>query len=253
MPEVLASTVLSVGKGAYDFFKGRADEKKANEELARLKNPFYKIQDEYTQNRNIAGNMATSGLPDATKDYLTTESQRGLGTSINAITQNGGNPNDAGRLMDIYNSSINRVAAQDAQARIGNIQNFMNVNRELAGQKTIQWSLNEYAPFQRKLKELTQRKAAAQTNQNTGINTAIGAISSNETANQNADLMEKLFVNNQEQGASRVEQGIVEPITSQQYNTTRPVIDPRMITNPNANNTNDNQEVDYLDPRNWRR
>jgi len=153
-------TILQVGaqvagtvKGVIDLFGAKKEEKKARAELSRLKQPFYKIQNEYYDNRNIAGELAGGGLPDSSKNYYTTEAQRGLGTGINAVTTAGGSPNDVNRLFDTYNNSINKVASEDAQMRVQNIQNFMNVNRELAGQKTTQWSLNEYAPYQRKLKE----------------------------------------------------------------------------------------------------
>lgn len=198
----VASTALGVVKGVGDFFGAKSEEKRAQEELARLKTPFYKIQNEYTQNRDIAANLAGSGLPDATKNYLTTESQRGLGSSIAGTTQNGGSPNDAARLYEIYQNSIDKTAASDANARIGNIQNFMNVNKELAGQKTMKWTLDEYQPYQRKLKELTQRIGAAKQNQNNALNAGISSLSAGGTALSNNYLMSQLFGNRSQGGNS---------------------------------------------------
>lgn len=189
----VGSAALNGIKGIATLFGAKSDEEKAREELSRLETPFYKIQNEYIQNRNIAGNMASSGLPDATKNYYTTEAQRGLGSGLNAVMTAGGDPNDVNRLLDVYNQSINRVGMEDAQTRVGNIQNFFNLNKELAGQKTMQWTLNEYAPYERKLKEITNRIAAAKQNQNTGFNDIIGSTSAAGTAISNNDLMNKLF------------------------------------------------------------
>lgn len=210
----VASPVLGIVKGVADFFGAKSEEAKAREELSRLKTPFYKIQDEFIQNRNIAASQAAGGLGDETKNYYTTEAQRGLGTAFNSVNMAGGGPNDAGRLLDIYSRNINRVAAADADAKVQNIQRFFEANKDLAGQKTTQWTLNEYRPYERKLKEITERIGAAKTNQNTGLNTAIGSVGATGTAVSNIDLMDKLFSNNQAQQEDGRVYADVAPISS---------------------------------------
>ena len=195
-------TALQVGsaiggavKGIGSLFGAKSDEQKAQEELAKLKTPFYKVQDEFYQNRNIAADLAQGGLPDTSKNYYTTEAQRGLASTISGMNRAGGDgsPNDAGNYLDVYLRNINRVAAQDAETKLANIQNFINLNREVAGQKITQFTLNELRPYERRLKELTNRIAAAKQNQNNAWNTAIGSVSAAGTALSNADLMAKLF------------------------------------------------------------
>ena len=192
---ITASAILGVGSGIGKLVQGAGDVKKAKEELAGLEKPFYDIQDEYYENKNLAGTMAQSGLPAATQDYLTTESQRGLGTTIGAINQTGGNPNDYARILDVYNNSIKKTAAEDAASQIGNIKYYMGVNKDLAGQKTTQWGVNEYQPYQNKLKELTERIGAGKTNMWGGIDQAIGSVAAYGTSKQNADMYSKLFGN----------------------------------------------------------
>lgn len=179
---------LGIAAGAAQFFDSLAKEKKAKEELKRLKQPFYKIQDEYFQNRNMAGVLAGGGMPAASKDYYTTESHRGLGASISAVLQGGGDPSGISRVFDVYNRSIDRTTAMDAEQQIKNIQYFMGVNKDLAGQKTMKWALDEYQPYQNKLKEITQRRAAAERNKWEGIQTAIGSTGAFATSQQNNDL-----------------------------------------------------------------
>lgn len=188
-----AATVLGIGSGIGKLIAGAKDVKKAKSELAGLSRPFYRIQDEYLQNRNLAGQMAQSGLPAATKDFMTLEGQRGLGSTFGAMSQTGGNPNDYARVLDVYNQSINRTAAQDAATQIENIRYFMNVNKDLAGQKNMQWSLNEFQPYQNQLKEITQRIAAGRQNMWGGVDQAIGSVAAFGVAKQNQDMYSKLF------------------------------------------------------------
>ena len=246
----VGSAALGVIKGVGSFFGAKSDEQKAQDELKKLKDPFYKIQNEYIQNRDIAGNLASGGLPESTKNYVTQEAQRGLGTSLSALGQNGGGVNDVARLNDVYMNSIDKVAAEDAQAKLGNIQNFFNQNKELAGQKTIQWTLNEYRPFERKLKEITQRIGAAKQNQNTGLNTAISSVGAAGTALSNNDLMSKLFANNQ--GAVDAPTSkLVTQVDVPSANDVRTVPNIKIQPQDNPNNqTQQQQTVDRTDPNN---
>lgn len=192
-------TAIGAGLGVVQqvgqWFGGKSDEEKAREELSRLKSPFYKIQDEYIQNRNQAAAMAQQGLPQATKDYLTEQSQLGLGSAIGGISQTGGSPNGFSSLFESFDRGIRRTAAEDAAAQLENIKYFQQANKDLAGQKTMQWSINEYQPYQAKLKELTQRIGAAKTNQNNALQGAISGLGAVGTAVENSNLMSKLFGN----------------------------------------------------------
>ena len=179
--------------GGLQFFKGLKDEKKAKAELAALTPAYYKIQDEYLQNQKLAGNMAASGLPQESQDYMTSEAGRGFSSSLSAILQGGASPNDVSGLLDTYNRSINRIGAQDADARLRNIQYYMNTNKDLAAQKTMQWTINEYQPYQNKLKELTQRRSAAEQNKWGGLGTFLGATSSVGKSLSNEGMMQSLF------------------------------------------------------------
>lgn len=189
----IGSDVLGIGEGVAQFVTGLKKEKQDDLELSQLKRPFYKIQDEYVQNRNLAANSAETGLPSATKKYLTSENQKGLSASFATLMQGGGSPNDIAKLFNTYSSSLNQTAAQDAAAHLENIQYFMSANKDLAGQKNIQFGINELQPYENKLKELTERKAADETTKWGGIGTAIGSTGAAGTSLSNADLYKMLF------------------------------------------------------------
>lgn len=171
------SQAAGVVAGAAQSISGGVNLKKDKAELAALHRPFYKIQKEYEENRNIAASEAQGGLPSATKDFYTSESQRGLGAGVSALLQGGGDMDMVSSLFDKYNRNTAGLASEDAQAHQKNIQYFMGANKDLAGQKTTQFVVNELQPYENKLKELTQRVAADKANIWGGIQTAVGSAS----------------------------------------------------------------------------
>lgn len=188
----IASEVASAGLGIAQSISGAINLRKDKKELANLARPFSKIQDEYFQNRKIAAEQAMTGTPAATRDYVSSERRQGLGTGIAALLQSGVNPGDVGKLFETYTNSINSDAARDAQDRIKNIDYFIGVNKDLAGQKTQQFVVNDLAPYERKLKQLADKAATDKSNIWGGIGAAIGATSSAGTALTNSDLLESI-------------------------------------------------------------
>jgi hypothetical protein len=189
----VAGPVLGAATNLFSMFSEARKEQQARRELDRLRQPFYKIQDEYFANQNLAESAAQQGMPTASMDYLTTETQRGLDAGITATQQGGGNVNNIANLMDVYNQSINKVAAQDATMQLSNIQKVMDANKDLAAQKNIQWGVNEFQPYQNKLKEITQRRGAAELNQQNFLQGAIGSVSALGTAVSGQELINSLF------------------------------------------------------------
>lgn len=161
--------------GAAQLYSGIKNLKQDKADLSNLKQPFYKIQSEYEQNRNIAAAEAGGGLPSATKDNFINESQRGLNSSVSALLQGGGDLNMISSLFDKYDRNAAGLASEDAQAHQKNIQYFMNANKDLAGQKTTQFVVNELQPYENKLKELTQRVSADKANEWGGAQTIVGS------------------------------------------------------------------------------
>lgn len=159
----------------------------------KLRDPFYKVQDEYVENRNEAAVMASGGTPDATKNYMTGELQRGLGSTVGAIGRTGGGINEASLLLDQYNRGLEGIGAQDAQQHLDNIKYFHKVNADLAGQKTMQWSINKYQPYEEKLKALKQAEATDKQNEWNSIASIGTSGVSAVTGGQNAALLKKLF------------------------------------------------------------
>lgn len=196
MIEQEAGNVGAEGIGVAQFITGLKNEKKDDAALASLNRPFYKIQDEYIQNRNIGEGIAGQGMPSAQRNYLTQQSERGLGSSLDAILRGGGGVNDASLLLHQYNDQIGKIGAEDASQHLSNIQYFQKANADLAGQKNIQWSVNELQPYEAKLAELKKNRAIDEQNKWGGLTSAVGSMIGAGTANQNSALMKKMFDKN---------------------------------------------------------
>lgn len=191
----LGAQAMNHIKGYFDAFSAAKQLKKDKAELAGLTSAFYKVQDEYYGNVNNAAELAQGGLTAGAKDFYGDQAARGLGTGVSATLQAGGSPNDIARIFDGYNSGIRSLAAEDSQSQINNIKYYAQASKDLAAQKTIQWGVNEYQPYQNKLKELTERIAADKINKNNAINSIIGSTSSAGTALSNQSLTDRLFAN----------------------------------------------------------
>lgn len=226
LPLLLAAApaIISAGKGVYDLISGGSKYSKAKKEMDALAHPFYKIQNEYTQNRDIAANRAGQGYGDAQLDYMTNENERGLGAGIAALSQGGGTgANDLAKILDTYSRTASRTAAEDAALQTENIARFMGANKDLAGQKTIQWHENEYQPWADKSSLLANQMKIGKQTQDAGWNSTISGISGALSAFTNDD-MQKAMLQKQSQQYSQTANAQQAAMNS---------FDPSVITRPN--------------------
>lgn len=172
---------VSLGTSIYKGIKAHSADKAAEREGNALKRPAYQIPDEYYQNRNVAGQLAEQGLTSAEKQYAGEQRQEGLSSSLSALKQTGGGPNDFAGLSKVFDDSLKSQSALDAQEHMQNINFFTKTNEELAGQKGIKWGLNELQPYESKLKEIQDRRIAAKTNENNAVNEGLGSLSAAAT------------------------------------------------------------------------
>lgn len=178
----LASDAAGLGLNLAKLIGNAHKVKTETAELASLKQPLYQIQNEFFQNKNIAEAEAGGGLPQTVKDTLDKQRRTGLGTSISAMLQSGALPGDISKLFDIYDQSISTDAARDSEAHRQNIQMYMDAAKDLAGQKTTAWAVNEYQPYKEKLNQLTQNLATSKTNVQSAIQGIIGSLGAAGTA-----------------------------------------------------------------------
>lgn len=197
---IAAGTTAVIG-GA-EFVEGLESKKKETRELKSLHQPFYNIQSEVFQNRNLAAQQAGQGTPTAVKQQEVQGAQQGLGAGLNDILKTGGDVNLVSLLLSQYNNNMGKIGAEDAEEHRRNLEGFMKSNADLAGEKTKQWSINELQPYEAKLKELKQNIQTDQQNEMSGLTTAVGGLTSLGTGNSNSALIKKLMTQLQGQGGA---------------------------------------------------
>jgi len=237
------AAVVTAGVGIYKSVKSAKQEKDAKRQAALLNQPKYQIQPEYSQNKNIAAGLAGQGFTSSAKDYLTTENQRGLSTGIGAIESLGGGASDISKLYGAYSRSVSNTAAKDSEVQLQNIQNFMQANKEYAGQKNMAWSLNDDRTYQNKMKELKMAQQIADQNKWEGINSTVSSISALGTSMSNANLLKGT---NRIAGTPRGSDYVAsQPVQAESaYQGITPSIQGR--NSPNiAQNNNNNSYGDY--------
>lgn len=180
-----AEAAASIGVNLAELIGAGHRIKKETAELNALKQPFFRIQDEYFQNKNITAGEAMGGVGQSVKDFAATQRDKGLSTSISSMLQAGAMPGDITKLFDVYDSSVAGEAARDAEAHRQNIQMLMNANKDLAGQKTTAWGVNEFAPYERKLKQLTENITQEKMNKSAALQGIVSSIGSFGTSTMN--------------------------------------------------------------------
>ncbi len=188
MAVAAAVAIAGLGISVYKTLHAAHKEKVAREAQQGLVLPFYKIQDEYYQNQNLANANAQGGFSQSAKDLYSSEAERGYGAGVQGILNAGGSANDIAKLNDSFSKSLFNLSAADAQAQMQNIQYFMKANSELADQKTIQFLVNQKQPYENAIAQLNQTQAAEQQNINQGLSDAIGSAGSLATILQNKNL-----------------------------------------------------------------
>jgi len=172
---------ISAGVSIYKGAKAHSADKKAEAEGAAMKRPFYSIPSEDIINRNIFEQEASGGLTGAEKQYAGEQRERGLSSSLHALSETGASVNEFGELSHIFDDSLKSQSALDAQLHKQNIEMFTKANSDISAQKGIQFGINELQPYESKLKEIQDRRIAAQTNENNAINEGIGAATAAAT------------------------------------------------------------------------
>lgn len=209
---IAAGTTAVIG-GA-EFVEGLESKKKETRELKSLHQPFYNIQSEVFQNRNLAAQQAGQGTPTAVKQQEVQGAQQGLGAGLNDILKTGGDVNLVSLLLSQYNNNMGKIGAEDAEEHRRNLEGFMKSNADLAGEKTKQWSINELQPYEAKLKELKQNIQTDQQNEMSGLTTAVGGLTALGTGNSNSTLIKNLMTQLQKQQTTTASPAAAQPAPS---------------------------------------
>lgn len=139
---------IALGTGIYGMIKSSKEKKKAEAALKNNVRPDFNIPKQEFDNQRLIESMAGQGLSDKSKNYAEQQYARGLNSTINAIAQGGGRPQDVTKAYRAYNDAVDRLALMDEDARIRNVNSLISQNRRMSGNEVAEWQIDEYAPYQ---------------------------------------------------------------------------------------------------------
>lgn len=138
--------------GAYQFLHG-------NSKLNKLERPEYEQDQNILNNQQLAGQIASQGIPDAQKNFYSDQINSGLGSSLNAITQGGGGLGYVTNALGQSNNSFAQLLAMDAESKLRNQDVLMNANKDVRDENMKAFDYNKNRPY-----ELAYNKWSAMTN-----------------------------------------------------------------------------------------
>ncbi len=154
--------------GATDLFKtfyGLGQMISGNKKLNELEanRPQYQVDPNILYNQQLAGQMASEGLPSSAKNWYTDSIERGLGSTIQAAKDTGQGLGSITNAFGSANDSFRNLLAMDAESKMAKQQLLMGAKRELRDENLRAWDINQNIPFQQKYSRYTnQTNAGAQ-------------------------------------------------------------------------------------------
>lgn len=174
---VIVPAAIAAAIGIYKVAQG-AHEKSQAKKLAATNRPVYNIPQSDYNNLSIAQSMAGQGLSDGSKQILLDNADRGLATSVSAVLQGGGNPNDVGGIYKSYLDNLSNVAVYDNQMKLKNMDTLLAANYRMSDQEDKLWQINNWGPYADKLKAAAQLRAMGSESTNSGLSTVASAAMS---------------------------------------------------------------------------
>jgi len=175
---LIATAALGVGQAVNGFIKKGKAKRMAEKNIR----PEAQIAKPILDNQALSESRAGSGLSDSAKQLFTTNSDRALTASIDAILKSGGNPNMIGDIYDDYNTGASKMAFAEDEAKFRNINMLVRSNEKLAEEQDKVWGINKYAPWADRAREASSLSREGNQDVFSGANAAIGSWAGMETA-----------------------------------------------------------------------
>lgn len=171
MDPITIGAIIGGAEGAGQLISGIFQKSKAKKIARKNIRPVYDIQQPILDNQALAESRASEGLSDSAKQAYTTNADRGISASIDAILKGGGTVNNIADIYDTYQSGIGKMALVDEEMRAKNIKELITQNNTLAAEKDKQWQVNTFAPYADKAQAAAVLSKQGSDNIWKGINT----------------------------------------------------------------------------------
>jgi hypothetical protein len=164
---LIAGAAVGAGELAY----GAHLKKKAQEAAAANVMPEYKIAPEEQQMLSQAESSAGQGMSDAAREALRSNSDRALGTTVDAMLRSGGTANSIGKTAGATQAGLNQVAIYEDSARLDHLRELQNARARMSANRDKSYQINKYNPWANKAQAISEQLAGANNVMNSGINT----------------------------------------------------------------------------------
>lgn len=191
MPVTIGVGVAGLGLEAYKLLHASHQEKEDKKKQENMKRPFEQIPPEYYQSENLAEQQASTGFS-GTQDFdFFKNLKEGFGGSVSGTINNTNDPNAINKLFQSYGESVGGYKAREGQQQQENVKALINEKKDLAGQKTTAWAVNELQPYEEKVKQINERLGADEQNKWNAAQGAVSVLSSTAVGLSNSQLLQK--------------------------------------------------------------
>lgn len=136
---------VKTGTGIAQFLAGR-------KALRENKRPMRQIPQEVIANLTQAQIQALEGMPEEQRNLFIQDMQRSQQQAVRGLADRRAGIAGIPQLYQGELDSLNRLAMQDSQMRLQNLNNLTAQRAEMGRQRDTQFQLNEYEPFLNKMR-----------------------------------------------------------------------------------------------------
>lgn len=136
---------VKTGTGIAQFLQGR-------KALRNTKRPMREIPREVIANLTQAEVQALEGMPEEQRNLFIQDMQRSQQQAVRSLSDRRAGIAGIPQLYQGELDSLNRLAIQDSQMRLQNLNNLTAQRAEMGRQRDTQFQLNEYEPFLNKMR-----------------------------------------------------------------------------------------------------
>lgn len=182
MPVVIP--LIAAGIGAYTSIKGASDARKAQKESDKLfsQRKPYKTPTEVLDIFNQAQYNAQTGFDPTTMDYLTSQTQNSLNSTLDTAKQLGGDPNNFSSLLDQNFQQIFKIGSENNLLKMKNFDTLLNATNLVIGNKDAEFASQDNL-LKDQLQAAAQRTQVGRANEQSGINLALNGLSALGSSN----------------------------------------------------------------------
>lgn len=211
---VIIPSVIALGLGAFQAYKGSQKEKEARKlEAEAGDRPDYTTPQGAYDNMRLATARAQQGLSDQSIQYMTQANERGFGSALESILKGGGSQNNATDLYTASTDATAKLALANDKAQLQNIMMYMQQNQTMSDYDEKAWQLNYLDPWKDKMRAANLLQSQGQAQENAGYGTMASAAMTLST-NKSKEI-QAMNAGKSGGGGGQVASSVVQLVTPQ--------------------------------------